>query len=471
VRALELTVCALCFSSTAAGAQDLDAWINAGTAALPASPTYRALDARRQSSEAFVDAALEQSPWTLRSTVRHDQIFPRTPRAWGLGASTEVEYRRRSGWVGTLAGAVNYVDIADANLPFSVDLTVGYDVIGGGDDSAGNDRAEAFALRSISDALSAESTRIDARLRFIDDVASIYAAQCKKKRVEELRKVVGAALSAAQIQLDSKVISQADFLNFRFLDDSFVTRLTSAEIEQRLALERLEAWGPAVVETVRALSGQPIDCDRVKKDRTVMMTPEAVTALAERQPQHAARRADRLAAAYDARATRTEQRPALVPSVGGTFGRISDQEVVTAHVGVAFDWNIPQSRGHAAETATRLAVEAATVRIEESLASSVAFIRQLIARVESERRLLDVLARSTASSEQLARVLDVQRAIGDIDALNQATALLNAVDLKLAVVDSGVRLESAYWQLETLKQAPIMSRWDQHDAETSTSRP
>ena len=47
------------------------------------------------------------------------------------------------------------------------------------------------------------------------------------------------------------------------------------------------------------------------------MTPEAVRALAEKLPTHAARLAERASAAYDARATRTELLPELLPTAGG----------------------------------------------------------------------------------------------------------------------------------------------------------
>lgn len=449
-------------------------------ALLSSSPTYRSLEQRKAAAEAFIHAAWEQDPWTLRSAVTHGQPFPRvgetfvprlgmavpTSRSFDVGVTGAMEYRLRSRLVGSVAGAVGYVDDRERpghlanDLPFSVDLTVGYDVIRGGSESSENDRARANALLGVADKLEAEQAALQAKLGFLEQVVALFGNRCKRQRVEHLEAIVRTALESARIQLDSRVLSQAEYLNYEFLENSIAARRASVDLEQRLVLEGLAAWGPAVAERTRGLATVAVDCDAGRSNLDVwaksgVLSADEVRQLAERLPGYSARRAAGLSASFDLRASQTELRPGLSPFLAGRFARAlgSDEEVVSAQLGLQFDWNIPQNRGPAARDVAHHAHRAAQERVDETYALAVANIRSLTARMEVERNLLEVLKRTAASTGELARVLEVARAIGEANALNQATALVNAVDLELAMVDSWLRLGLAWHQLQALQLA------------------
>ncbi len=459
---------------------DLSSWVAASLEHLASSPTYQRLQAREASAESFIHASWEQSPWTVRSTATHGQAFPRTgsvfvpqlgssvptSRSWELGLTGALEYRRRERLVGTVAGSVGYLDdreragVNAGDLPFALDVNLAYDVLRGGAGSSENDRARAAAYLGVADKLETDAARLSARLRFLEQAVALFGNVCKRRQVERLAGVVKGAVESARVQLQSRVLTQAEYLNYQFLENTIAAREASVELERRALLEGLLVWGEAVKERMHARLGLAVDCDGARGSATkwadaAALDADALRRLAERLPAYAASRAANLSATFDLSAAETELLAGLSPFVAGRVARApgSDEEVLTAQLGLQLAWNVPQVRGAAARDVALFARQAAQRRMEEVYAQQVSAVRTLTARMETERRVLETLVRSAASVDELARVLEVQRAIGEANALNQATALVNAVDLELAMVDGGLRIGLAWHQLQAMQAA------------------
>jgi hypothetical protein len=459
---------------------DVEAYVALLRAALPSSPTLRALDARRAAAAEIEVAAREEAPWTLRGGLRHAQPFPRTgvvrdpvtmetaptARSWDLTGRAGVEYRRRSTLLAAATADVGYADpaprevISAHDLPFAIGLSVAYDLVTGGAESPANDRAHAAEARAVAEALAADAARVDAELRLVDDALAAFAGACKARAIQDLQRVVTEAAAASRAQLAARISSEADALNFRVLEQLYAARLASAAQERRVALERLTAWGPDLSALGRARAADALTC-RVPSAELAARAArrpagdDARRRLVEGSPLVLARAAELTAAALVLRATETELRPTVAPFLAGSVARLRglDETVFTAQAGLDVSWTIPELKGAASVRGQTEALSAARRRVEEARAALDATARALIARLETERALLAALDDTTATTTQLARVLEVQRAIGDVDALNQATALVNAVDLELAGIDALARFTSAALQLDVLAAA------------------
>ena len=148
------TLIPLCIALSAAppasSPSDLEVWIDAARSKLEDTPTARVFEQQRAAASASVDAALLQSPWTARSLLTHGQQFPRngtsfvprigmslpTARSWEATLSGSLQFQNRSRWAVQLEGAAGYFDeptvdgLQQNDVPFSVDLSVTYDVVG-----------------------------------------------------------------------------------------------------------------------------------------------------------------------------------------------------------------------------------------------------------------------------------------------------------------------------------------------------
>ena len=464
------------------GPRDLDAWVAAGLARLSDSPTIRALEEARRSGISAMLAAIEESPWTVRSSLSHTQPFPRrgqarrsgnsvpfdTVRSYDVQASAELAYQRRSRFTASLAGTTGYLENLEsqgaeaADVPFSVDLTIAYDLLRGGADSAEHERARAVAMRALASSLATEAARLQAELRFVDEVVAIFANRCQLDEMERVREAVGRALEGARTQLDAKVMSKPDYMNYVHLENVVLSQRSGLERQRAAVLDGMLAWGSEIRQVVEALLNGPVDCpkssDITGVDRSIAALDPLMAhlpVLAAQLPAHIAARAEQLASSHDLAATRTERLPGLAPYVAGRVERVSplDEEVGSAQLGIQLDWTVAQGREARLEEAASQAHAAATRRVQESLQQGMSTLRALQGQIAAERRLLDVLSRTVDNSDALGRALEVQRAIGEVDALNQTSAYVSTINAKLSYLDSWARLQTSLYRVRAIDEA------------------
>jgi len=464
----------------APGADDLTRWVEQARAKLDDTPTALALERSRDAAEHAIEASKHNSPWTLRSLATHGQQFPRngtsfvprlgqsvpTSRSWEATFTGAVEYRSRSRWAVALEGATGYFDNQDVpgaqanDVPFNVDLSVTYDVVGGGAGSAENEAARAEALSAVAQRLLAGEARLAAELQLLEDVVALFANRCKQTALEPISAATTRALEEARLQVETKVISQADALNYEFLADSVASRRAGLALEGRALLSRVRAWGPQMARTLEALSAGRPACEEglqaaLARAAAAARPEAAVDGLAASLPGPAARRAAETAAGLSLAALRMGQRPNLTPCLLGRMSRAIgfDEEVALVEAGLQLDWNVPGARGDAQLRSAEAQRAAAARAREEALLAARAEVMRTVTTIEAEQDLLRALARTIEHTTALEKVLEVQRAIGEVSSLNQAVAVANQVEARLSYVDSWLRLRLGVLRLAALERA------------------
>lgn len=464
---------------------ELSTWVGRARANLDTSAAARAIEKSREAARHAEVAAREQSPWTMRTTLAHGQQFPRngtsfvprlgmsipTSRSWETVASGTIEYRSRSRWAVQLEGAAGLFDnpevdgVQQNDMPFNVDLSVTYDVVGGGADSAENQSARAEAIGAVASRLGARQRMMQAELLLVQQVVELYANRCKLAEIERIEAATKKALEEARLQVETKVISEADALNYEFLADSVNSRLAGLRAQTRSVLERASAWGPKTSATFEALAAQTPACEepleavlaRAAKARRAADTLDEV---ARALPASAARQAEASAAAVSAQALRMAQRPSLAPFLLGRLSRAIglDEEVALVEAGLQFEWNIAGARGDAQLRAAEARRAAAGRALEQEQVEARADLRRLVARIDAETKVLEALHGSVQHAERLGAILEVQRAIGEVSSLNQAVAIANQVEAHIAYIDAWLRLRQALLELEVLEATAEATR-------------
>lgn len=480
-----LIALALTAPAISPGADDLATWVAEAQSHLGDSAAAQAIVQSQAAARYAGVAAQAQSPWTMRSTLAHGQLLPRngssfvprlgmsvpTSRSWEAVLSGTVEYRTRDRWTVQLEGAAGYFDnsqVAGAqvnDVPFNVDLSVTYDVISGGSNSAENQAARAEAISALAQRLAAKDRLMQAELLLMGQVVELYGNRCKLAEVERIEVATGKALEEARLQVETKVISPADALNYEFLADSVRSSLAALRGQTRAILQRASAWGP---ETSAAFEGlakrtprcrEPLDkvLGRVEGARR---TPKAVDEIASALPGTGARRAAATAATISMGALVTAQRPSLAPFLLGRVSRAIglDEEVALVEAGLQFEWNAPGERGDAQLRAAQARRSAAGRAVEQAQLEARASLRQLLAEIDAEKGILRALDGGVQHSEKLGKILEVQRAIGEVSSLNQAIAIANQVDAHVAYIDAWLRLRRAIFHLGVLEAVAKTTR-------------
>ncbi|MCK6548785.1 hypothetical protein L6R52_23275 [Myxococcota bacterium] len=446
----------------------LDAWLARGTSALPASPAARTLTQAALASETAIRASLDEAPWSVASGLAHGQYLPRpdvnalpTARtlvpSWDARVSAEVRYQLRSRLLARLAASASLyqhpaVDTASAEvLPFSVEFSVAYDVLRGSRGSAEHERARAAAVRALGDKLSAEATLVDAELGYLSLLVGTYSNACKLSVLDELEQRVSKSLTEVKLQRDTRVISPVDYMNFEHLTNVVRVQRADLELERDALLEDLAAWGPEAQAAARALTGTKPACEpRVPEGGGV-----EAEVIARALPATGAARAELWASSLVSSATKIERRASLSPYVAGRVGRElgATDTVGTAELGLSLSWDVPGARGDALDAAVLEAKRAAELRVEQVTTEQAATVRRLATTLDRSRTLVAALQGTLDNSNKLEKALDVQRSIGDVNALNQTTAFVNGLSSKLAIVDAWLRAELAARQLAILRDA------------------
>jgi hypothetical protein len=475
-----IVLMSLALAATPGEADDLSAWVARARGQLANTPTAQTLEASREAAEHALRAATEQSPWTLRALATHGQQLPRngtsfiprlgqsvpTTRSWEATVTGGVEYQSRSRWSVALEGAAGYFDNRDVpgaqanDLPFNVDLSVTYDVVGGGAGSAENEAARAEALAALGRRLATRDGLLQADLQLLEQVVALFGNRCKLAALAPTAAAADKALKEARLQVETKVIGKADALNYEFLADSVASRRAALLLEGRALLARARVWGPELGDALAALASSNPACGEgvdaaLARAAWAPQADAALDELAAGLPGPAARRAAESAAGLSAAALRMGQRLSLAPFLLGRVSRAIgyEDEVGLVEAGVQLDWNLPGERGQALLQAAEAQRRAAGQAAMEAQVAARAQVRQVVAELQAEQELLQALARTVQHSSELEQVLEVQRAIGEVSSLNQAVAVANQVEARLAYVDSWLRLRLGLLRLEALERA------------------
>lgn len=466
-------------------ADELADWVAQAQSHLGDSAAAQAITQSREAARYSEVAARAQSPWTMRSTLAHGQQFPRngssfvprlgmsvpTSRSWEAVLSGTVEYRSRDRWAVQLEGAAGYFDNSEVagaqvnDVPFNVDLSVTYDVISGGSDSAENQAARAESISAVAQRLAARDRMMQAELLLMGQVVELYGNRCKLAEVERIEAATAKALKQARLQVETKVISPADALNYEFLADSVRSSLAGLRAQSRSIMQQVSAWGPVTAATFAKLVQRRPSCreplarvlSRAVKARR---TPQAIEEIAVALPASGARQAAATAASISAGALLTAQRPSLAPFLLGRVSRAIglDEEVALVEAGLQFEWNVAGERGDAQLRAAQARRSAAARAVEQQQLEARAGLRQLLAEIEAEQALLQALDGGVQHSEKLGKILEVQRAIGEVSSLNQAIAIANQVEAHIAYIDSWLRLRRAILHLGVLEATAEATR-------------
>lgn len=448
-------------------ATGLDAWLAKATSALPASPAARTLTQATVASEAAIRASLDEAPWSVQSSLAHGQYLPRPEGlpapgrslvpSWDARASAELRYELRSRLLARVAASASLyahpaVETASAEvLPFAVELSVAYDVLRGSRHSSEHDRARARAVRALAEKLSAEANLVDAELGYLALLVGTYSNACKLSALGELEQRVAKSLAEVKLQRDTRVISPVAYMNFEHLANVVRVQRAGLELERDALVEDLGAWGAR--DAARALDGAKLAC--TPESPEARTRADAAEDLARALPATGAARAALWASSFDLAATRTERRASLSPYVAGRVARevgVTDA-VGTAELGLSLAWDVPGARGDALEVAAVEAHSAARLRVEQVHTEQASTIRRLTTSFERSRALVAALQSMLENATKLERALDVQRSIGDVDAVNQTTAFVNGLASKLSMIDAWLGAELAARQLGVLEDA------------------
>lgn len=480
-----LIALALTAPTLPAEGDDLATWVAEVRNHLDDSAAAQAIAQSREAARYSEVAAQAQSPWTMRTTLSHGQQFPRdgssfvprlgmsvpTARSWQTLMVGTLEYRSRDRWTVQLEGAAGYFDNAQVagaqqnDIPFNVDLSVAYDVVSGGSDSAENQAARAEAISALAQRLAAKDRLMQAELLLMSQVVELYGNRCKLVEVERIEAATNKALEDARLQVETKVISSADALNYEFLADSVRGRLAILRGQTRSILQRASAWGPETMAAFETLATRTPTCrepleQTLERAGEARRAPKVIDEIARALPGSGARQAAATAATVSVGALVKAQRPSLAPFLLGRVSRAIglDEEVALVEAGLQFEWNVAGERGDAQLRAAEARRAAAGRAVEQQQFEARADLRQLLAEIEAEQAVLRALDGGVQHSEKLGKILEVQRAIGEVSSLNQAIAIANQVDAHVAYIDAWLRLRRAIFHLGVLEATAQATR-------------
>lgn len=444
------------------------------------SPQVAALVERGKSQAVGARERLHESPLSLNLSLagRWSQPEPGAAlpsRSLSLGPSAGLSYRGRSGLSMTLDASYEYMPVttvgastqvgsagAWATHPFSSALRVGFDVLQGGRQGTAWTRSRAAAETSRAALSSTADERLQLALSMTETVAALFELECTAVALTSMEREVTASVATAKLQLETKTLSQKDYLNFAALETNFATRLAqtmSARAEARL---RLEAFGAAARGLSERLATEGVQCElevsKVLASPPLELDDVAIEAVASRLPSALASEAALLSASYGARATQLGNRPHLEPFVAADLRASGSRPLVSATAGLSMQWNVPWVRGRLAEHEASLAYEAARLSVVRTAMENRARIRTLLAQVRAQRAVLVVLQRARENLALLLRTLDAQKAIGLVDSLNTSSATLDALETQLTIISSFVAHEQARYLLTQYLRAAEAGR-------------
>lgn len=463
--------------TTQAATGSFQAWFKGLGPVLDESPSAISTTQQIEAAEHGIEAAMRQAPFALGSALEYTHFFtgiganfvPGSPIAvssssnFDIRARSQLTFGLRERLVAQLDGSVGLLgtdgrEAFDAgNIPFGLGLSLSYDLVRGGNGSSENDRARSSAVSELSGKLQAWARLLELRLELQAVASALYANACKQKGLEDLAERARRARSEAELQKGAKVLSQTDFLNFRFLQSSVDARLASLVAEREELRERLLAFGESVqAKTLKGLERVDV-CDPDLATLRSVRPPASggLERLAADLPAASAARAVQLALVFAREAQDTELLPGLSPFISARFARPDGfaSEVAGVTGGLAMDWAVPGSKGYEALEAARKRHHAAEQESEAARLRALADLRALVARIRTRQGLIEVLELNAQDAGALVEILDVRRSIGDVDALNLASAVSGNLDAKFSLVDAAVDLEAALLRLETYREA------------------
>lgn len=453
------------------------AWFRSLGPLLEDSPALLAAAKEIEAAEHGIEAAIRQAPFSLDSNLAYTHFVtgiganfvPGSPIAVSSGSTFDVQATSRLSFglrerlLAQLEGSVGFLGVMEGesfdarNLPFSLGLSLRYDLVRGGSGSSENDRARSQAVLELGGKLRGWARILELELELQSLGSALYANACKHRGLDALAERARRARAEAEIQKGAKVLSQTDLLNFRFLESSVEARLAALVAEREELKERLLGLGEDVREKTLAGLGAIGACDPDLQTLRGLQAPGwgVLERVAADLPGTAAPRALQLALVFSREAQDTELLPGLSPFVSGRFARPNgfQDEVAAVTGGLAFDWAIPGVKGYEALAAAQERHRAAERESESARLRALGELRAMLARVQTRQRLLEVLEVSARDAAALVEILDVRRSIGDIDALNLASAVASSLDARFSLIDAAVELEATLLRIETYQRA------------------
>lgn len=453
------------------------AWYRALGEVIEDAPGMQAAFRNARAADHGIEAAIRQAPFSIDSSLEYTHFVsglganfvPGSPivvpsaSAFDLRSNSRLGFGLRERFFAQLDGSVGLLEamgtgtFAAENLPFSLGLRLQYDVLRGGNRSAENDRARADAVSALGSKLQSWDQMLALRLELQSVTSALYGNACKQRGLEALRERAERALSEAEVQKSAKVLSQTDFLNFRFLRSSVMARVARLTAERAELEARLMVFGELVARKVAASIAAVRTCDPDFSALRSLSPPEApvLERTAETAPGVAAQRAVQLALVFAREARGTELLPGLSPFLAGRIARPDglDSEVASVSGGLALDWAIPGERGAQGLEAATVQHRAAEAAAEAARLGALSELKALAARMTTQQQLMRVLEATAEDSAALVEILDVRRSIGDVDALNLASAVSGNLDAQFSLVDAAIQIEGAFLQIETYREA------------------
>jgi hypothetical protein len=463
-------IIAIAAAARATAAVPLTTFLNESASRFGQSATSQQYSRAIESAERSYAARSRESPFRLRSEAAraYYQADPglvetdlRTLNSWNL--KNELLYQPRNSFEAALTANYSSSRFQEPTVypasasPYTLSLTVSYDLIRGGSSGLRESEERAAALEYSRTGAQREGDLLAERVRFLQSMTDLFMNECKIARVREAQTQVAETVKAARIQARTRTLSHKDLLNFVDLENTFARRMAEQEFNRSQLVERARGWGADALEAAQKLKTAGPDCEPPVQDLIARSTPliddKETRKLVEALPTFQEANFSREASLARMRVARFANRVSLKPFISGELDRteVSSRGLAAGSAGLLFEYRIPGPRGDYELAAAESDLASSTHAVRRSALEGQARVLELQASLASQRNILAVLEKSLQNSNELIRTLQIQRSIGSVDSLNYATAFVNQLDAASALLDSWAGMEKSMVELKELQ--------------------
>ena len=433
------------------------------------SPTLAALTASAESYEDNYRLEYRQSPFTLISGLNYGAYSPNPNFSTNLQRmglfvfNNQLNYQANSSFSAALQLSSSLGNFPAGVLPTDSEiatLTLSYDLIRGGSSGLLWSQARGRALASLRQYYEVLSSLIGTRVQAYRAGILLYVAQCKIRRLKSAQVSISDTVEGGRVQVKAKTLAFKDFLNFQNLENSFTERLAREQLNAQQLKQNLSIYGEGVEKISEQLNSPLMVCDSGPKFSDAQISgykldPTTLDAVAKSLPSVMAAQSAKEGAFHELRAAQITNKVSLSPFVSGGYVKqdafSSQITPPSVQVGVNLVWNIPGTRGALNEEQAKAKLNSRNFSLRAEYQNSIARLGVLQNELNSQLNILNILEKNLDNSDTLLRVLDTQRAIGNVESLNFSVAYLANVDAQNAIFDSWGAIEGDIFEISEYK--------------------